>query len=207
MNLGSNQALPKPRTSPDRSTFLHPALEVMCRMSSVGLTLAIKFGLHTVSPIVDPVSSKIKSRRSQVSSSEVWLCIIRLHQLFFLVAALLLLDLALDEDSTEASSLDSVWAWAGLAVGVRPVSLNQVECSILSFKGQWKGVWSGDPQQWHLKLEFVFLFWTKLVPDVFVLDSDDGFDLDLERSFSDASEFTLNRESKLWLWYIAWKRW
>ena len=43
-----------------------------------------------------------------MSRSEVWLCIMRLHQPFFFVVALLLLDLALDEDSTEASSLDSV---------------------------------------------------------------------------------------------------
>src|SRR5512137_2846201 len=108
MNLGSNQALPKPRTSPERSTFLHPALVVICRTSSVGLTFAIKLELQMVAPIVEPVSSKIKSRRSHVSRSEVWLCIMRLHQPFFFVVALLLLDLALDEDSTEASSLDSV---------------------------------------------------------------------------------------------------
>jgi hypothetical protein len=62
--------------------------------------------------------------------------------------------------------------------------------------GQEEGEWSGDPQQWHLKLEFEFLFWTKVVLDDLELDSFD-FDLDLERSFSDASELALNRESNL----------
>ena len=166
MNLGLTHALPNPITSPCNSMFLHPAFVVVCRVLVVGWMLAMNLELQMVAPNVDPVSSRIKSRRLQLSSSEDWLWIIRLHHPFFLEScALLLLDLGLDGDPTEPSSSCFVWAWEFDFVGVCPISLYHSEREILSLSRQFEGAWLGEPQQWHL-------FCAKLDSDFFLSSAD-----------------------------------
>ena len=80
-----------------------------------------------------------------------------------------------------------------MAVGFFPVSLNQSERGTLSLSGQFKGVWSGEPQHWHLNnVDFVC---ARLDSDFFFSSVGLDFDLLVEEDEEDLAEpFVLDLE-------------